>query len=290
MVKIKEGYVMNPREQVEFDRVNALPRKASGTVAYYFKPQTKYPPRIYVFMHAEIWCDRNRRPMGLFHAFPFLVRPMNSEEIEYHHFDTRLCYHQYEDWDRLIFAEEKEAAQLDSERAGTGTDFLEKLKGFRPNYPLLNSLNIPPAVQPPDPHADLRELIENSKNYTVAEIGELLDKEQQGEKRLAMLVLLRQLYKEKAGDTKRKISLTIERIERKVFLSQERCRKNFVRRVYAANPLFAIPEIQVKYAGYNEQMLTADLKRRPAKPKRKKHKPVTDLRRCQLHKLAAKLR
>jgi hypothetical protein len=289
MVKIKKGYVMNPREQVEFDRVNVLPRKASGTVAYYFKPQTKYPPRIYVFMHAEIWCDRNRRPMGLFHAFPFLVRPMNREEIEYHHFDTRLCYHQYEDWDKLIFAEEKEAAQLNSESAGTGTGFLEKLKAFRPKYPLRNSLNIPPVVKPPDLRADMRELIASSDKYLVSEIGGMLDKEQQGEKRLGMLVLLRELYREKAGDTKHKIPLTTERIERKVFLSQERSRKNFVRRVYAANPLFALAEIQVRYAGYDEQMLFADLRRKPARPKRKKHKPVTDLRRCQLRKLAVKL-
>ena len=59
---------MTAREKAEFDRVNALPRKTSGIVAYYFKPQTKYPPRIYVFMHAEIWCDRNRRPIGLGYA------------------------------------------------------------------------------------------------------------------------------------------------------------------------------------------------------------------------------
>jgi hypothetical protein len=97
MVKIKEGYVLNPREQADYDRVNALPRKTSGRVDYYFKPQTKYPPRIYVFINAELWCDRNRRPMGLFHALPFLSRPMNREEIEYHHFNTRLCYHQYEE-------------------------------------------------------------------------------------------------------------------------------------------------------------------------------------------------
>ena len=106
---------MTPREQAEYDRVNALPRKTSGRVDYYFKPQTKYPPRIYVFMHAEVWCDRNRRPMGLFHALPFLSRPMNREEIEYHHFNTRLCYHQYEDWEKLLYAEKQEAAELDKE-------------------------------------------------------------------------------------------------------------------------------------------------------------------------------
>jgi hypothetical protein len=35
MVKIKEGYVMSQREQAEYDRRNALPRRASGKVAYY---------------------------------------------------------------------------------------------------------------------------------------------------------------------------------------------------------------------------------------------------------------
>jgi hypothetical protein len=113
MVKIKEGYVMTPPEKQEFERVNTLPRKTSGRVDYYYKPQTKYPPRIYVYMHAEIWCDRNRRPMGLFYALPFLSRPMNREEIEYHHFDFRLCYHQYEDWRKLIFADGKGVTLFD---------------------------------------------------------------------------------------------------------------------------------------------------------------------------------
>jgi hypothetical protein len=45
MGKIKEGVVMTVQEKAEFDRVNTLPRKASGSVAYYFKPQTKFPPR-----------------------------------------------------------------------------------------------------------------------------------------------------------------------------------------------------------------------------------------------------
>jgi hypothetical protein len=32
MVKIKEGYVMNAREKIEFDRVSALPRKTLDTL------------------------------------------------------------------------------------------------------------------------------------------------------------------------------------------------------------------------------------------------------------------
>jgi hypothetical protein len=87
MVKIKDGYVQSASERAEYEQQNALPRKASGRVDYYFTPQTKFPPRVYVFIHAEIWQDRNRRPMGLLHATPFLSRPMNSGEIEYHHFD-----------------------------------------------------------------------------------------------------------------------------------------------------------------------------------------------------------
>ncbi|MFC0513102.1 hypothetical protein ACFFGT_02785 [Mucilaginibacter angelicae] len=137
MVKIKDGYVMSSCEKTEFDRMNTLPRKTSGRVDYYFKPQTKYPPRIYVFMHAEIWCDRNRRPMGLYYAVPFLSRPMNRVEIEYHHFNIRLCYYQYGDWDKLIYAEEQEADELDKENPGSGTAFLEKLKSFTGTYSLI---------------------------------------------------------------------------------------------------------------------------------------------------------
>ena len=59
MVKIKQGYVMSPREREEYERQDALPRATSGTVAYYFKRQTKYPPRIYVFMQADGLVFRN---------------------------------------------------------------------------------------------------------------------------------------------------------------------------------------------------------------------------------------
>lgn len=61
---------------------------------------------------------------------------MNKEEIEYHHFNTRLCYHQYEDWDKLIYAEKQEADELDKENPGTGRTFLEKLKSFRNDFPV----------------------------------------------------------------------------------------------------------------------------------------------------------
>lgn len=293
MVKIKEGYVMNPREQAEFDRVNALPRKASGKVDYYFKPQTKYPPRIYVFMHAEVWCDRNRRPMGLFHAFPFLCRPMNREEIEYHHFNIRLCYHQYEDWDKLLFAEEREAAELDKESPGTGTKFLERLTGFKEQYPLAAKAEVRMEVKEVKVtdgiSAFLGELMAKGDNLTAAEISDLMDGEQAGEKRPSVLILLRELYKNTVLPIEEKTVITEAVIDRKVFLSQERSRKNYVRRVFAHNPLFALEEILGRYPDYREGQLVEDLKMKKVKVKRKKHKPVLDLRRCQLLKLAHRL-
>lgn len=128
--------MMTARERAEFERMDALPRKESGRVDYYYKRETKYPPRIYVFIHAELWPDRNRRPMGLFYAKPFLSRPMNKEELEYHHFDERLCYYQYEDWDKLIFAEEQEAVEINKENPGLGDLFFASLVKFKNSYPL----------------------------------------------------------------------------------------------------------------------------------------------------------
>ena len=290
MVKIKEGYVMSPREQAEYDRMNALPRKVSGTVAYYYKPVTKYPARIYVFMHAEMWCDRNRRPMGLYGAFPFLTRPMNREEIEYHHFDTRLCYHQYECWENLLCAEQQEAAELDKERPGTGTRFLEKLTDFRSRYVVGDSPS--PAHEPQEDATtrELRQLIQNAAAYSVQEIGERLRQEQEGKKRTVMLILLRELFREKAGDTRRRWELTPENLHRRAQLTEDRRRKNFVRRAYKREPLFALAEIRLRYPGYTEDGITTDLKQKSIKSKCAKRKPVTDLRRCQLQKLALELR
>jgi hypothetical protein len=291
MVKIKEGYVMNAREQAEFDRVNALPRKTSGRVDFYYKPQTKYPPRIYLFMHAEVWCDRNRRPMGLYHALPFLSRPMNREEIEYHHFDIRLCYHQYEDWDKLLYAEQQEAVLLDIEKAGTGTAFLEALESFRERYPVGSPAVKFKQVEPVESAETLliRELIQNGGSYQPGELWQMIRKESEGENRLAVKILLRELYKLAAGERDQKHALTEELIERKAQLSQERIRRNFVRRVFQQNPLFALADIQVRYPGYAEGQLMNDLRRKPGKPKKSRRKPVLDLRRCQLIKLAEQL-
>jgi hypothetical protein len=292
MVKIKAGIVMTPREKAEFDRMNALPRKPSGKVEYYYKPQTKYPPRIYVFMHSEIWCDRNRRPMGLYNAMPFLTRPMNREEIEYHHFDIRLCYHQYEDWEKLIYAEEQEADELDKENPGTGTMFLAQLKSYGERYPIGTSQNQLTVAKPEQMESEetryIRKLIQHGQEYTAKQVTELMRAEQGAGNRMSILILLRELYKnfEKSGKTQ----ITPELIRRKVFLSQERTRKNFVRRVFKKNKLFALEEIHTRYPGYSEQQLTIDLKQKTSKFKAHKTKPVLDLRRCQLEKLAFKLK
>ena len=294
MVKLKEGYVMNAREKEEFDRVDALPRKLSGRVDFYYKPQTKYPPRIYLFMHAEIWCDRNRRPMGLYHAMPFLSRPMNKEEIEYHHFDIRLCYHQYEDWEKLIYAEEQEADLLDIENPGTGTAFLKKLQGFRERCPIGSAAVKLKTIAKPPVESEvtllMRELIKNGSNYSTKEVWMLMQEEESGENRIAIKILLRELYKMAAGERDKSQELSIEGIERKASQSKDRTRKNFVRRIFKQNKLFAVQEIKARYPDYEEWQLMNDLQRKPGKPKRKKHKPVLDLRRCQLIKLSEKLK
>lgn len=103
---------------------------------YYFKKQTKYPPRIYVFMHGEKWLDRNRRTMGLAFELPFLKRKMNSEEIEYEAQFCRLHGYQYESWEPILEAELKEAEILDKERPGEGTDFINELLSFQNKYQL----------------------------------------------------------------------------------------------------------------------------------------------------------
>jgi len=292
MVKIKEGYVISPRQRAEYERMDALPRKKYGRVDYYFKPQTKYPPRVYVFMHAEIWCDRNRRPMGLFYALPFLSREMNDEEIEYHHFDHRLCYHQYESWEKLIYAEEQEAFELDKTSPGKGAQFLTDLKSFRTQY-RLNGVVKDDLPVPDEPDNDeslyLKDLICNGNQLKAREIAELMNKEQEGEKRLSVLILLRELYKNSFREEKDKIEIDRKMIDRKVWLSQERTRKNFVRRIFKSNKLFALAEISVRYPGYNENMLLCDLIKRSPSIRQAKPKPVLDLRRCQLVKLVYKL-
>jgi hypothetical protein len=294
MVKIKEGYVMSANEKAEYDRMNALPRKTSGRVDYYFKPPTKYPPRIYVFMDAELWRSRNRRPMGLHTAFPFLSRPMNQEEIEYHHFNWRLCYHQYEDWDKLLYAEQQEADELDKENPGTGAAFLKQLMSFRQPY-ALGFVGVPVAktkLELPESAESkyFGELALLAKSLTAKEIVGLMETEQKGLNRPVILLLLRQYLKNISLSEDKKMWPDEPCIRRKVEASQMRPRRNFVRRTYHKNPLFAMQEIQLRYPDYNEGMLLNDQAVKSRKAKRKKHKPITDLRRCQLEKLSVRLR
>lgn len=285
---------MTAREKVEFDRVNALPRKEEGRVDYYFKPQTKYPPRIYVFMDAELWRSRNRRPMGLQNAVPFLSRPMNKGEIEYHHFNIRLCSYQYEDWDKLIYAEEQEAEELDKENPGTGVVFFDKLKSFRERYAIGKQPIAKPRVAASPPESQdsryFKELMAASESLTTSEIVNLMETERQGMNRSAILFLLRQYLKNKQLPNDKKVWPDETFIHRKVQLSEQRTRKNFVRRIYHKNKLFALAEIRLRYPSYTEDMLIADLQLKSRIKKNKKHKPITDLRRCQLEKLASRLR
>lgn len=284
---------MSATERADYERQDAKPRKTSGRVDYYFKPQTKYPPRIYVFMDAELWRDRNRRPMGLFHAVPFLSRPMNPEEIEYHHFNWRLCYHQYEDWDKLLYAEQQEADELDKEDPGTGTDFLQKLQGFRGQFPLGKQAETQPLPAIPAPESDesivLHSLLARGADLTHKEVFAMLVAEQDGLKRKGVLILLREFCQSMVSTDKKNATPDLETVSRKLFLSEERSRKNFARRVYRKNKLFALAEIRSRYPDYDEQQLTKDLTFKSKKTRCKKHKPIMDLRRCQLEKLAKKL-
>ena len=118
----------------------------------------------------------------------------------------------------------------------------------------------------------------------------MLADELQTQKRPAVLIALRQLYQNfgKPGD--KQTVLAEQAIRRKVELRQQRSRRNFVRRVYQKNKLFAIEEISTKHPDYTEDMLSADLYIAKRTAKRKKHKPVTDLRQCQLQKLAHRLK
>jgi hypothetical protein len=152
---------------------------------------------------------------------------------------------------------------------------------------------LPPV--PPELPADgetlyLRELIETGDALNAAEVYKMLVDEQHTEKRPAVLIALRQLYQNFGKPEERRSVLAEANIRRKSELQQQRTRRNFVRRVYQKNKLFALQEINTKYPGYTEEMLWEDLHIARKKEKHKKHKPVTDLRGCQLQKLAHRLK
>jgi hypothetical protein len=165
--------------------------------------------------------------------------------------------------------------------------------GFRERYPIggkaLQVTAPKKLVMDSEEQESMRELIANGHRYTAKEIADLMDREQAGEKRLPFMILLRELYKSLADSESPKPLITAEQIERKAFLSMERTRKNFVRRVYHKNKLFALEEIRVKYPDFTAEALQKDLFKKRNGNKKKKHKPIVDLRRCQLVKLAQKL-
>jgi len=177
---------------------------------------------------------------------------------------------------------------------GAGTDFLKQLKSFRSKFPLKADLGkLPPG--PPELPADeetvyLRELIDTGDALGASEVAKLLDDELQTHKRPTVLIALRQLYQNfgKPGDEQ--TPLAEQGIRRKVELQQQRTRRNFVRRVWQKNKLFAMEEIRLKYPDYTADVLTADLHQKKKTAKRKKLRPVTDLRQCQLQKLAHRLK
>jgi hypothetical protein len=135
----------------------------------------------------------------------------------------------------------------------------------------------------------LRFLLKTGDTLNEKRISEQLDIERRGEKRSSILILLRELYKNTVIDEKDKKEINLNMINRKVRLSQERTRKNFVRRVFKKNKFFALTEISDRYPDYTEDKLFCDLAAKQKKTKRSKRKQVVDLRRCQLNKLVRKL-
>lgn len=129
-----QGVVLSQIEKTWIDHMDPLPRKIDGVMHYIYKPANAYPARIYVFVHGDDWRDRNKRPMGLLGAVPFLTRAMNSEEIEDHHFDNRMCYRQYEDFDKLMKRELFEAEFSNNDKPGSGDEFIKQLESFRNRY------------------------------------------------------------------------------------------------------------------------------------------------------------
>lgn len=127
---IKENRLTTPFVQKRLEE----PVSMGGRVEYVFRPKTSYPPRIYVFMHAERWLVRNRRNSGCAGLTPFYSRPMNQEKLIYHHFDIRETCYQYENWDYLIAQEQREADAWNKQKQGFGDLFLRELESFENKY------------------------------------------------------------------------------------------------------------------------------------------------------------
>lgn len=130
----QQAVVLSHNEKSWIDYMDKLPRKVNGEMHYIYKPANSYPARIYVFVHGEMWQDRNKRPMGLSGAAPFLTRLMNAEEIEDHHFDNRMCYRQYESFEKLMNREKWEAEYSNIDTPGSGDEFIKKLETFKNRF------------------------------------------------------------------------------------------------------------------------------------------------------------
>lgn len=72
------------------------------STAYFIKPPTKYPLRVYLFYAWEMWNPRNLRPMGLYGKSPIFTRPMFADEIFKTQHSWRMVYWQIEYLDELV--------------------------------------------------------------------------------------------------------------------------------------------------------------------------------------------
>lgn len=104
------------------------PSLACNRVEYFYKPETKYPARIYLFLEASVWEPRNRRPMGLQNSLPILDRVgMYDHEKKTCLTSNRQTYFQFESWQDLMLYEKDE---------GASREWLNRLENLKKNYPL----------------------------------------------------------------------------------------------------------------------------------------------------------
>ena len=95
-------------------------RDTKISVRYYYKPQTKYPPRI--FMLFDDWCRRNLKPMGIMNARCLLHRYCTRLEQIDCKLTTRYIYRYFEDWDDVIEYHREE---------GVSSEIIKKLCDLR---------------------------------------------------------------------------------------------------------------------------------------------------------------
>lgn len=78
----------------------------------------------------------------------------------------------------------------------------------------------------------LKQLISRGNLLEAKEVSQMLVTEQKGLKRISILIILRQLYKNLMLPEAEKILITENLINRKVAVSQDRTRRNMVRRIF----------------------------------------------------------